>query len=674
MSKRTVGSVLNLILGVIVAVSVCTTAITITFACLTASIDAGDGAGGADGKSAYELAVENGFEGTLEDWLDSLKGADGANGENGQGGIDGTVWFTGRGLPTATEQTENLKGAKKGDFYINLNTNTVYIKSDGTWELLVNVNEKDNVSKWDGTIPGWQAPDLSDEEVVKNRPVSYVVDENAGTVDLYNAEAFAWFAYRSVIGKTGFEGYTVTLRCDVDLDNNMWIPIGLGARSNSIGTAFKGTFDGNGHTIYNLNGTKFWDAIQYDAAEKSFYVNYKNGNVDVDIPLIINDDKEMPYGLFATTYNATIKNLNIENIDIVMPAKQYDGADNFQTAQYDYSIIADSVATFVGFAHGDLTLQNLRAGSASGDDKIYNCQAAAGIAARIYCGKGKNEQGEYDGKIADYGRLVVENCVNYVDVTGVVPDGRATLYGFQGKISNDKTGGIICDARYYSEMLVDGCENYGDITGHFAGGIIAARNGIGAMESPSRISKCNNYGVISADENGGGIIGYRNVGQNGSNSTYIISDCNNYGALQSRKVKNSAGAITERVISLGGIVGSFNLKSANAVIIRCGNYGELTANPGATLDSNKYFGGIVGKIELATATVDELNGTGRITVASCFNAGTFRGNDNTIKTCEEEGRVQCYGQIVNLNNVKIPADTAEKMVTVLSYTNAGTVA
>ena len=29
---------------------------------------------GANGKSAYELAVENGFEGTLEDWLDSLVG------------------------------------------------------------------------------------------------------------------------------------------------------------------------------------------------------------------------------------------------------------------------------------------------------------------------------------------------------------------------------------------------------------------------------------------------------------------------------------------------------------------------------------------------------------------------------------------------------------------------
>ncbi|MBP3631329.1 MAG: hypothetical protein J6J23_07635, partial [Clostridia bacterium] len=31
-----------------------------------------DGADGANGKSAYELAVENGYTGTLEEWLNSL--------------------------------------------------------------------------------------------------------------------------------------------------------------------------------------------------------------------------------------------------------------------------------------------------------------------------------------------------------------------------------------------------------------------------------------------------------------------------------------------------------------------------------------------------------------------------------------------------------------------------
>lgn len=41
------------------------------------------GPAGADGKSAYELAVQEGFQGTLDEWLDSLQGADGAPGAAG---------------------------------------------------------------------------------------------------------------------------------------------------------------------------------------------------------------------------------------------------------------------------------------------------------------------------------------------------------------------------------------------------------------------------------------------------------------------------------------------------------------------------------------------------------------------------------------------------------------
>ena len=38
-----------------------------------------DGTTGLDGKSAYELAVEQGFEGTVVEYLESLKGEKGDN-------------------------------------------------------------------------------------------------------------------------------------------------------------------------------------------------------------------------------------------------------------------------------------------------------------------------------------------------------------------------------------------------------------------------------------------------------------------------------------------------------------------------------------------------------------------------------------------------------------------
>ena len=39
------------------------------------------GESGADGKSAYQSAVEKGFEGTEEEWLESLKGEKGEDGK-----------------------------------------------------------------------------------------------------------------------------------------------------------------------------------------------------------------------------------------------------------------------------------------------------------------------------------------------------------------------------------------------------------------------------------------------------------------------------------------------------------------------------------------------------------------------------------------------------------------
>ena len=44
---------------------------------------------GAPGKSAYECAVQNGFSGTVQEWLASLKGLQGDKGDKGDAGIQG---------------------------------------------------------------------------------------------------------------------------------------------------------------------------------------------------------------------------------------------------------------------------------------------------------------------------------------------------------------------------------------------------------------------------------------------------------------------------------------------------------------------------------------------------------------------------------------------------------
>ncbi|ENY5526582.1 hypothetical protein ACFZL0_002605 [Staphylococcus pseudintermedius] len=51
--------------------------------------DGRDGVNGTNGLSAYELAKNSGFTGTIEEWLKLLKGEDDAKGERGEQGIQG---------------------------------------------------------------------------------------------------------------------------------------------------------------------------------------------------------------------------------------------------------------------------------------------------------------------------------------------------------------------------------------------------------------------------------------------------------------------------------------------------------------------------------------------------------------------------------------------------------
>lgn len=84
--------------------------------------DGADGKDGKDGLSAYELAVENGFTGTLAEWLASLKGKDGENGVDGKNGVNGSdgksayIIAVEHGFSgTETEWLESLKGADGSD-------------------------------------------------------------------------------------------------------------------------------------------------------------------------------------------------------------------------------------------------------------------------------------------------------------------------------------------------------------------------------------------------------------------------------------------------------------------------------------------------------------------------------------------------------------------------------
>ena len=102
-----------------------------------------------DGKDAYELAVENGFEGTMEEWLESLKGKDGEDGKDGpQGpqGIRGPAGKDGKATYTWIRYADTASGGgisnnPTGKEYIGLahNKDTPTesdTPTDYTWSLI----------------------------------------------------------------------------------------------------------------------------------------------------------------------------------------------------------------------------------------------------------------------------------------------------------------------------------------------------------------------------------------------------------------------------------------------------------------------------------------------------------------------------------------------------------
>ena len=97
---------------------------------------------GTAGKSAYEIAVDNGFVGTETEWLESLKGADGTNGATFTRYVSssGELSWT-NDADKENPATVNIKGSKgdRGDSGVTTPINgffTMYVDEDGNlWVL-----------------------------------------------------------------------------------------------------------------------------------------------------------------------------------------------------------------------------------------------------------------------------------------------------------------------------------------------------------------------------------------------------------------------------------------------------------------------------------------------------------------------------------------------------------
>lgn len=363
---------------------------------------------------------------------------------------------------------------------------------------------------------------------------------------------------------------------DTVMGENKWIPIGSDGNRES---AFKGTFDGGGFSVYG---------IYYKGFEKE------------------NNSSYAYFGLFGNCVNATIKNVTVKSSFISFAGNSVNNVylggivgmgENvtFENCRNEAAIVVDDVQRgsaggIIGYVKTGFTAAScsnnghVKAHNAGGivgevDAYSYNnsfasviddCHNSAKVESSSYSvGNAGGIVGElYDNSV----NAQINNCIN----TGVI------------SVNNGYGAGI---AGYLDRAIVSDCENTGKIYGN--GGIV------GEFYRNASVYGCVNKGDIECSDEAGGIVG------NVSNNYYSsITSCTNYGNIQSSKGGGGIfgsgytniqecfnyGNVTSVDGPLGGIAGSCNYS-----IYKCENYGKVTlTGVERTTSYNQNTGGIAG--------------------------------------------------------------------------------
>ena len=175
---------------------------------------------------------------------------------------------------------------------------------------------------------------------VKEGADGYVEDEN-GNVTISTAEGLFYFA-KKVNAGNNFEGKTVTLANNIDLNDELWTPIGI---YGTQATWFKGTFDGQNHAVTGLK------------VEESG----KNG-----------------VGFFSKVYTGTIKNLTVEG-SVSASGCNYVGG----IVGHGYATITN--CTFKGTVGNNNSMQ-VGGIAGSGGFTVTNCSVYADVTAECWAG------------------------------------------------------------------------------------------------------------------------------------------------------------------------------------------------------------------------------------------------------------------------------------------------
>ena len=261
--------------------------------------------------------------------------------------------------------------------------------------------------------------------------------------------------------------------------------------------AFKGTFDGGNHYIYNFSTNDVHllsKNLEFDPLYKD-YTCYYEGPYNSSNPY---DDiyTTGPYGsgLFGYIDGATIKNVYLTT--------------NISRCEIDYDDTDVENALKTKLSNKGMTIEGLI-------QNVKNIKADG-----VY--------GTFSGGIVGKatGAIHIENCKNY----GIPVIGRH--YGSDQSYNYVAScaGGIVGDASEASGTI-EGCLNYGIVDGDNAGGIV------GTAGNNLQVKECFNHHSAYSDDDTADVVGV-NVGGICGFGGQSFTDCGNTGTL-----KNTLGSL-----------------------------------------------------------------------------------------------------------------------------------
>ncbi len=424
------------------------------------------------------------------------------------------------------------------------------------------------------------------------------------------AELFSWNASRSTA-----DIEDVKIGADIDMEGEPWTP-----------KDFTGTFDGQGHKLYNLNVNRSANACFVNSLTgtlKNVTFGSSNGTTSDGVSAIIQDNPDDDGASWR--YAALITRLNegalLENVTTFVPVSVAEGSTSKTRIGGLVAVVAGPATIKYCENHGSVT-NNAAAPAAAGAvggiiawaDAVLTANNVSNFGDITVC----NASTSYIGGILanDGVGSTLSTCSNSGDINvqfkgsigmcigGVLGNATSTKLtdcSNSGGINNIcdgelKAGGIV--GRVYRENAsvdcsIINCTNKASGTislnvesptkNLFAGGIVG--NTPGATAGTLLIQGCINRANLTIDypyTNAlGGIGGFLNGSSGGVKTT--IKECENYGIISCTAKLNVA-------IYIGGVVGDLNAKSgAGSSIIDCKNHGKVVLN---SVKATSYVGGI----------------------------------------------------------------------------------